>query len=233
MGLAAGADAAAGLATRVGGRQAGQARRGLRQDQATAGKAAAARRRARGERGADEQRCTTRAKRWRQGPERAERGSREAKRSTDRSQGGCATAYTTSRRGKGTRPASTGRPDRQARRRSGRSASNNLRNQERLSLTANRCVHGRNCLEIGGVWIDDAYKADTKSVAVKAQSDAYFRILEKHPKMKDVFRLGNHVVWITPSGTALVIDQNDGKEKLDDAEIEALFAKKSTGRRRA
>ena len=65
------------------------------------------------------------------------------------------------------------------------------------------------------MWIDDAYKADTKSVTVKAQSEAYFRILEKHPEMKDVFRLGNFVVWISPSGTALVIDQNDGKEKLD------------------
>jgi Ca-activated chloride channel family protein len=87
-------------------------------------------------------------------------------------------------------------------------------------------VYGRNCLEIGGVWIDDAYKADTQSVTVKAQSDAYFRILELHPTMKDVYRLGNHVVWITPSGTALVIDQNDGKEKLEDNEIAALFAKK-------
>ena len=44
--------------------------------------------------------------------------------------------------------------------------------------------------------------------------------------MKDVYRLGNHVVWIAPSGTALVIDANDGKEKLDDAEITSLFAKK-------
>ena len=105
-------------------------------------------------------------------------------------------------------------------------ASNYLRNQDRVSLTANRQVGGRNCLELGGVWIDDAYKADTKSVTVKAQSDAYFSILEKHPEMKDVFRLGNFVVWITPSGTALVIDQNTGKEKMDDAEIAALFAKK-------
>ena len=104
-------------------------------------------------------------------------------------------------------------------------AANNLRNQDRISLTANRQVYGRNCLEIGGVWIDDAYKADTKSVTVKAQSDAYFRILEKQPTMKDVYRLGNHVVWITPSGTALVIDLNDGKEKMDDADIEALFVK--------
>jgi Ca-activated chloride channel family protein len=105
-------------------------------------------------------------------------------------------------------------------------AANNLRNQERVSLTANRQVYGRNCLEIGGVWIDDAYKADTKSITVKAQSDAYFRILDLHPTMKDVYRLGNHIVWITPSGTALVIDQNDGKEKMDDAEIEVLFKKK-------
>jgi Ca-activated chloride channel family protein len=105
-------------------------------------------------------------------------------------------------------------------------ASTYLRNQDRVCLTANRQVNGRNVLEIGGVWIDDAYKADTKSLTVKAQSDAYFRILEKHPEMKDVFRLGNFVVWLSPSGTALVIDQNEGKDKLDDAEIAALFAKK-------
>jgi Ca-activated chloride channel family protein len=105
-------------------------------------------------------------------------------------------------------------------------ASNYLRNQDRVCLTANRQVQGRNCLEVGGVWIDDAYKADTKSITVKAQSDAYFQILEKHPEMKDVFRLGNFVVWISPSGTALVIDQNNGKEKMDDAEIAALFVKK-------
>ncbi|MCE9562180.1 MAG: VWA domain-containing protein [Planctomycetes bacterium] len=105
-------------------------------------------------------------------------------------------------------------------------ASNNLRNQQRVSLTANRQVQGRNVLEVGGVWIDDAYKAETKSLTVKAQSDAYFAILAAHPEMKDVFRLGNSVVWISPSGTALVIDQNDGKEKIDAQDIEALFVKK-------
>jgi len=105
-------------------------------------------------------------------------------------------------------------------------ASNNLRNQQRVSLTANRQVQGRNVLEVGGVWIDDGYKAETKSVTVKAQSDAYFAILAAHPEMKDVFRLGNSVVWISPSGTALVIDQNDGKEKIEEADIAALFVKK-------
>ena len=43
--------------------------------------------------------------------------------------------------------------------------------------------------------------------------------------MKDVFRLGNHLVFVTPSQTALVIDANDGKDKLTDDEMAALFAK--------
>ena len=64
----------------------------------------------------------------------------------------------------------------------------------------------RNCLEVGGVWIDEGFNAKTQTVVVKAMSDAYFRILELHPEVKEVFRLGNHLVWITPSGTALVID---------------------------
>lgn len=102
-------------------------------------------------------------------------------------------------------------------------ASNTLRGQNRLSMTANQQAYGRNCVEIGGVWIDDQFAAKTKTVVVKAQSDAYFRILELQPKMKDVFRLGNHLVWITPSGNALVIDANDGQVKLTDADIEALF----------
>jgi Ca-activated chloride channel family protein len=101
--------------------------------------------------------------------------------------------------------------------------SNNLRGQDRLTQTANRYVQGRNCLDVGGVWIDDGYNATMKTVVVKAQSDAYFKILEKNPKMKDVFRLGNHLVYVTPSNVALVIDSNDGKETLDDEEISKLF----------
>ncbi|HEY2785982.1 MAG TPA: VIT domain-containing protein [Fimbriiglobus sp.] len=105
-------------------------------------------------------------------------------------------------------------------------AGKELKGQSKLTMTANRLVNGRNCVEIGGLWIDDKFEAKQKLVVVKAQSEAYFRILEKHPGMKDVYRLGNYVVWTAPSGQALVIDVNDGKEKLDDAEIDALFAKK-------
>lgn len=101
-----------------------------------------------------------------------------------------------------------------------------LRNQERLNLTANRRANGRQVLEVGGVWIDDAFTAETPAVAVKAQSPAYFRILERQPAMKDVYRLGNYVVWVAPNGSALVIDPADGKEELADADIDALFVAK-------
>ena len=60
-------------------------------------------------------------------------------------------------------------------------------------------------------------------VAVKAQSDAYFRILERHGKVQEAFQLGNHLVWVTPNQTALVIDTKDGKETLSDEEIDKLF----------
>ena len=102
-------------------------------------------------------------------------------------------------------------------------ASNTLRGQARLSQTANKQLLGRNCVEFGGVWIDDRFTDKTKTLSVKAQSEAYFRILEKQPTMKDVFQLGNHLVWIAPNGTALIIDANEGTEKLEDRDIDALF----------
>ena len=76
---------------------------------------------------------------------------------------------------------------------------NNLRNQNRLSNTALRQVAGRNCLEIGGVWIDEAFNAKMPTLAVQAQSDAYFRLLERHPEIKPVFQLGKYFVCGMPN----------------------------------
>jgi Ca-activated chloride channel homolog len=104
--------------------------------------------------------------------------------------------------------------------------SNNLRNQTQLTPTALKQVAGRNCLEIGGAWIDEGFDPKMPVVIVKALSPAYFRILERQPQVKDLFKLGNHLVWVTPNGTALVIDTNDGKEKFSDAEIDSLFVAK-------
>ena len=103
---------------------------------------------------------------------------------------------------------------------------NSLKCQSRLEATAIRNVANRNCMEFGGVWIDEDFTAKTKTLAVKAQSDAYFRILERQPQMKDVFQLGNHVVWIAPNGTGLVVDTTDGNEQMSDEAIDSLFVTK-------
>jgi Ca-activated chloride channel family protein len=103
---------------------------------------------------------------------------------------------------------------------------NSLKCQTQLQATAIRRVAQRNCMEYGGVWIDEAFTAKTPTLAIKAQSDAYFRILERRPNMKDVFGLGNHIVWITPNGTGLIIDTTSGKDTLSDREIDMLFVAK-------
>jgi Ca-activated chloride channel family protein len=105
-------------------------------------------------------------------------------------------------------------------------ASNALRNQDRLTPTANRAAYGRQCVEVGGVWIDEGYDPKLPTVAIRSQGKAYFRILERRPEMKDVYRLGNHVVWLAPSGAALVLDPKEGQEDLPDAEIDKLFVAK-------
>ena len=65
--------------------------------------------------------------------------------------------------------------------------------------------------------------ATSRALKVKAMSAAYFRMLERQPQVREVFQLGNHVVWVSPSGTALIIDQGDGREELPDADIDRLF----------
>ena len=101
-----------------------------------------------------------------------------------------------------------------------------LKNQSCLTPRASQQVRGRNCVEYGGVWIDDGFQEKTPSLVVKTMSEAYFRILERQPHMKEVFQLGNYLVWIAPNGTALVLDMNDGTDKLSDGEIDRLFAAK-------
>lgn len=100
---------------------------------------------------------------------------------------------------------------------------NGLRFQNRLTQTANRFVQSRNLVDVGGVWIDEKFDAKMPTLIVKAQSAGYFRLLERRPEMKEVLALGNYLVWVSPSGTALIVDRNDGQETLTDAAIDNLF----------
>jgi Ca-activated chloride channel family protein len=98
-----------------------------------------------------------------------------------------------------------------------------LRNQEQIANSAVRKAGQRTLVEVGGVWIDECYDCSMKTVTVKAMSKAYFALLDRQPKVRDVLTLGNHLVWVTPSGTALVIDTTDGVEQLANEEIDRMF----------
>jgi Ca-activated chloride channel family protein len=100
---------------------------------------------------------------------------------------------------------------------------NALRFQNQTVRTASRFVQNRNVVEVGGVWIDDGFNAKLETVTVKAQSEAYFKLLERHPEVKDVLLLGNYIIWVTPSGKALIIDQGNGLETMPDGDIDRLF----------
>ncbi len=102
-------------------------------------------------------------------------------------------------------------------------ATSELRDARRVTSAAVREAGGRRMMEVGGVWIDEGFTAKIDAVVVKAMSDAYFAILKAHPEMKRVFQTGNHLIWITPSGKALVIDASHGKEAEGDIDIKALF----------
>ncbi len=102
---------------------------------------------------------------------------------------------------------------------------NELRFQDRLDnqVAASRKVQMRNVVDVGGIWIDDEFTPKMETVTIKAQSALYFRILERHPEVKDVFTLGNYLIWVTPSGKALIIDRGAGQETMSDADIDLLF----------
>ncbi len=98
-----------------------------------------------------------------------------------------------------------------------------LRTGDRPAEAKTRRIAGRTCVECNGTWADQGFRANMPIVKVKALSEGYFRLLELHPELKEVFALGTKVVWVTPSGTALVIDPGNGKEQLGDEEIAKLF----------
>lgn len=101
-----------------------------------------------------------------------------------------------------------------------------LRNSATAGEKKTCSAAGRKCREVNGVWVDEAYDAKTPAVRVKAFGEAYFALLAKEPRLSEAFKLGVRVVWVTPSGTALVIDPDEGKATMTAGEVEALFRAK-------
>lgn len=105
-------------------------------------------------------------------------------------------------------------------------ANRKLRQQGQVDAKSRQTVATREMLLIGQVWIDSKFTEKTKAVMVKGFSEAYFAILSEQPTIKEVYQLGNAIIWITPSGSALVIDPTKGKTKMKVEEIKKLFIAK-------
>jgi len=86
-----------------------------------------------------------------------------------------------------------------------------------------RAVAGRRFRKVGEAWVDQAFKPSTPTLRLRFLGKAYFRILAQHPELSPIFALGNRVTWVSPSGTALVIDK-EGQDKVTDAILDRLFA---------
>ncbi len=72
------------------------------------------------------------------------------------------------------------------------------------------------------MWVDERFEAENAVTSVKFGGEAYFKLIEKEPKLIEALKLGTEVVYVTAAGKALVICEK-GEEKLTDAQIEELF----------
>lgn len=87
-----------------------------------------------------------------------------------------------------------------------------------------KTVDGLRFHNVDGVWVDERFERSATTVRIKAMGDGYFRLLERHPELKNILALGQRLVWTSPSGKALVIDR-DGQDKLTDEAIDRLFVR--------
>lgn len=88
--------------------------------------------------------------------------------------------------------------------------------------TSERTVDGRQFRKVGEAWIDQTFKSSMPILRVRLLGKAYFQLLAEHPELGAIFALGIRVTWVSPSGTALIVDKQ-GQDKPADAVLKRLF----------
>ncbi len=73
--------------------------------------------------------------------------------------------------------------------------------------TTERTIAGRRFRKVGDAWVDQTFKSSMPTLRLRVLGQAYFQLLAAHPELSAIFALGNRVTWVTPSGTALIIDK--------------------------
>jgi hypothetical protein len=83
-----------------------------------------------------------------------------------------------------------------------------------------RRVGSRTFVVVSGKWIDQRKADSLRLVKVKAFSEAYFKLMETIPELKEVFALGDKVVV---AGRDVRIEIGEGGvETLNDAELKRI-----------
>ncbi len=85
-----------------------------------------------------------------------------------------------------------------------------------------RMAGGRRFRKDGAAWVDERYLPAAPTLKLRVLGAAYFRLLARHPEVGAILALGDRVTWVSPSGTALVIDKG-GQADVADAALDRLF----------
>ncbi len=95
------------------------------------------------------------------------------------------------------------------------------------SATTERLVAGRRFRKAGEAWIDQTFKSSMPTLRLRVLGKAYFKLLADHPELSAIFALGSRLTWVSPSGTALVIDKQ-GQDSSSEAALNHLFERPKT-----
>lgn len=87
-----------------------------------------------------------------------------------------------------------------------------LKTAGEAAASASRTVDGVRFLSVGGVWVDQRVKDGSEVIAVQYLGQAYFKLLELRPELNKIFSLGDHVLFLTPSGHAVFIGPKGADE---------------------
>jgi Ca-activated chloride channel family protein len=86
-----------------------------------------------------------------------------------------------------------------------------------------RNINKRNFYNIRGVWVDSEFSEKMPSINVQFASDAYFKLLELKPELKDILTLGEKLI-VTVDGKAIFISENV-ENPVSIEELEKLLKK--------
>lgn len=71
--------------------------------------------------------------------------------------------------------------------------------------------------------VPESAKSSIATLRLRVLGQAYFRLLAEHPELSEIFALGNRITWVSPSGTAVVIDKQ-GQDEVAVTVLSSLFA---------